>query len=146
LVRSDGTSAYFPEIRRGDLIVNPQILSTDVTLGLNLALAESLKGAALPLSKGPFTLAISDPADTVQVNPGSADQTTPTNFVANGTGNLGTFTIIVTDTSVTPPLVSNIVSVDVVAPAPPPPPPPPVPDTLTASVVANATPFVAPAA
>jgi hypothetical protein len=144
LVRADGLSPYFPRIRKGELFVNPQILVTDITLGLNLTLAESLKGASFPLTKGPFTLQLSDPANTVQVNEGSADQTTPTNFVANGTGNLGTFTFTVTDTSVTPPLVSNIVSVDVVAAAPPP--PPAQPDTLTAGVVANTVPFVPPPA
>ncbi len=97
--------------------------------GLNLVLAESAKGAAIPLSAGPFTLAIQDPANTVTVTPGSADQTTPTNFKPNGTGNVGTVTVVVTDTSVTPNLVSAPASFDVVAPVVT----PPVPDTLTAS-------------
>lgn len=107
-----------------------QILSTD-TVGLNLALVESQKGVTLPLSKGPFAVDVSDPSNTVTVTAGSADQTTPTNFKANGSGATGTVTVTVTDTGQTPPLVSAPASFDVVAPAPP----PPVPDTLTASFV-----------
>lgn len=105
-----------------------QILSNDPK-GLNAALAETAKGAAVPLSKGPFTFAIQDPANTCTINPGTPDQTTPLNFVPNGSGAVGTVTFTVTDTSVDPPLVSNQVSFDVVAP------PPPVPDALIASVV-----------
>lgn len=105
-----------------------QIFSND-TKGLNAALAETEKGVAIPLSKGPFTFNIQDPANTVTVTPGSPDQTTPTNFKPNGTGNVGTVTFTVTDTSVTPPLVSNMVSFDVVAPVVA------VPDALVASVV-----------
>jgi hypothetical protein len=104
-----------------------QIFSDDKK-GLNVALAETEKGNPIPLSKGPFTFAISDPANTVTVTPGSPDQTTPLNFTPNG-GNVGTVTFTVTDTSVAPPLVSNTVSFDVVAPAAP------VPDALIASVV-----------
>ena len=109
-----------------------QIFSNDLK-GLNLVLAESLAGSVLPLSKGPFTLVVTDPNNTVLVTPGSADQTTPTNFKPNGSGAVGTVTVVVTDTSVTPPLVSAPASFDVIAPAPPP--PPPVPDTLIASFV-----------
>jgi hypothetical protein len=107
-----------------------QIFSNDPK-GLNLALAETNKGAPVPLSKGPFTIQISDPNGTVTVKAGSADQTTPTNFLPNGSGAIGTVTVIVTDTSVTPPLVSAPASFDVVAPVPP----PPVPDALLASFV-----------
>ena len=108
-----------------------QIFSNDPK-GLAVALAETRQGVALPLSKGPFTFSIQDPNTTCTVIPGTPDQTTPLIFKPNGSGATGTVTFTVTDTSVTPPLVSNTVSFDVVAP---PPPPPPVPDTLTASVV-----------
>ncbi len=103
-----------------------QIVSNDAK-GLNLVLAESAKGVAVPLSKGPFTVAVTDPNNTVLVTPGSADQTTPTNFKPNGTGAVGTVSVVVTDQSQTPPLVSAPATFDVVAPAPT------VPDTLTAS-------------
>ncbi len=105
-----------------------QIFSNDPK-GLNLVLAETAAGVAVPLSKGPFTLTITDPANTVAVTPGSADQTTPTNFKPNGSGAVGTVTVVVTDTSVTPPLVSAPASFDVVAPVVV----PPVPDALVAS-------------
>jgi hypothetical protein len=107
-----------------------QIFSND-TKGLNLVLAETAKGAALPLSAGPFTVAVQDPANTCNVTPGSADQTTSTNFKPNGSGAVGTVTVIVTDTSQNPPLVSAPASFDVVPPVVV----PPVPDTLTASFV-----------
>jgi hypothetical protein len=109
----------------GELVM--QIVSND-TKGLNLVLAETAKGVAVPLSKGPFTLAITDPNNTVLVTPGSADQTTPTNFKPNGTGAVGTVSVVVTDTSVTPNLVSAPATFDVVTPVA-------VPDTLTASFV-----------
>lgn len=109
--------------------MNPQILS-NATKGLVLALAESAKGVALPLSKGPFQVDVQDPGNTSTITPGSADQTTPTIFRANGTGNTGTVTVTVTDTSQTPHLVASPVSYDVVAPAPP----PVVPDALVASL------------
>jgi hypothetical protein len=92
-----------------------QIFSNDPK-GLNLALAETLKGAPVPLSKGPFAVAISDPNNTIKVTPGSADQTTPDNYKPNGSGALGTVTVTVTDNAQTPPLVSAPVSFDVVAP------------------------------
>jgi hypothetical protein len=102
-----------------------QIVSNDAK-GLNLVLAETAKGVAVLLSKGPFTLAVADPANTVTVTQGSGDQTTPTNFKPNGTGAVGTVTVVVTDTSQTPPLVSAPASFDVVAPVT-------VPDALVAS-------------
>jgi len=105
-----------------------QIVSNDAK-GLNLVLAESAKGAPLPLSKGPFTVDVTDPNNTVTVTPGSPDQTTPTNFKPNGTGAVGTVSVVVTDTSLTPPLVSAPATFDVVAPAAT------VPDTLVASFV-----------
>lgn len=105
-----------------------QIFSNDPK-GLNAALAETSKGAAIPLSKGPFTFDVQDPNKTCLVTPGSPDQTVPLNFKPNGSGATGTVTFTVTDTSVTPPLVSNQVSFDVVAPAAA------VPDALVASVV-----------
>jgi len=108
-----------------------QINSNDLK-GLNLALAESAKGQPFPLTAGPFTLDVQDPNNTVIVTPGSADQTTPTNFKPNGTGAVGTVTVVVTDNSQTPPLVSAPASFDVVAPVVP---PPTVPDTLIASFV-----------
>jgi hypothetical protein len=115
----------------GELVM--QILSND-TKGLNLVLAETAAGVAVPLSKGPFTLAVTDPGvdpngqnGIITVTPGSADQTTPTNFKPSGNGKTGTITVVVTDTSTTPPLVSAPATFDVVAPAPP------VPDALVAS-------------
>lgn len=107
-----------------------QILSTD-TKGLNLAIAETLAatGEVFP-SAGPFQVDVTDPAGAVTVTPGSADQTTPTNFKASGTNAVGTVTVKVTDTS------NNLVgsgSFDVVAPAPP-----PQADTLTVGFVAAA--------
>jgi hypothetical protein len=109
-------------------IVN-QLVATD-TVGINLLLGELLKGAAFPLSKGPFTVAVADPQNTgVVVTAGSADQTSPTNFKGTAAGlALGEVTVTVTDESQTPPLV-GVGSFAVVAPAPPP--PPPGPDTLT---------------
>ncbi len=108
-----------------------QIFSND-TKGLNLVLAETAKGVAIALSKGPFTIDVQDPANTCTFTPGSADQTTPANWKPNGSGAVGTVTVTVTDTSVTPPLAAAPISFDVVAPAPP---PPPVPDALIASFV-----------
>jgi len=102
-------------------------INSDDLKGLNLVLAETAAGAAVPLSKGPFTVAVTDPNNTVTVTPGSADQTTPTNFKPNGSGAVGTVSVVVTDTSTTPPLVSAPATFDVVAPAPP------VPDALVAS-------------
>lgn len=110
-----------------------QVFAND-TKGLNLALVESLAGQQLPLSKGPFSVAVQDSnaAGSVAVTAGSDDQTTPTNFKPNGTGALGTITAIVTDLGQTPPLVAAPISFDIVAPVVP---PPQVPDTLTASFV-----------
>lgn len=108
-----------------------QIFSNDPK-GLNLVLAESAKGAAVPLSAGPFTVAVTDPNNTVTVTPGSADQTSPTNFKPNGSGAVGTVTVVVTDAGQNPPLASAPASFDVVAPVVT----PPAPDTLTASFVA----------
>lgn len=108
-----------------------QIFSND-TKGLNLALAETANGMAIPLSKGPFVIVIDDPNKAIDPNgfiPGTPDQTTPANFKPNGTGAVGTVTVTVTDTSVTPPLAAAPVSFDVVAPHAP------VPDTLVASFV-----------
>jgi hypothetical protein len=105
-----------------------QIFSNDLK-GLNLALVESSKGVQIPLSKGPFTLAVTDPGNTVQVTRVSNDEVVPTNFKPNGTGSVGTVTVVATDTSVTPPLVAAPVSFDVVAPVAA------APDLLVASLV-----------
>jgi hypothetical protein len=102
-----------------------QIFSND-TVGLKLVLSETHAGTPVPLTKGPFTVAVTDPNNTVTVTPGSPDQTTPTKFVPNGTGAVGTVTVVVTDTSTTPPLVSPPASFDVVAPVV-------TPDAITAS-------------
>lgn len=120
-------------------IVN-QLVATD-QVGINLLLAELLKGASLPLSAGPFTVAVADPQNTgVVVTPGSADQTTPTNFKGTAAGlALGEVTVTVTDTSQTPPLV-GVGSFAVVAAAPP---PPPVPDTLQVQFTPAAPPAAA---
>jgi hypothetical protein len=107
-----------------------QIFSND-TVGVNLLLAESAAGVQLALTKGPFSVAVDDPGNTVTVTPGSDDQTTPTKFKPNGSGATGTVTVTVTDMSQTPPLVGKA-SFDVVAP---PPPPPQTPDTLAVSFV-----------
>jgi hypothetical protein len=72
---------------------------------------------------------VTDPSGVITVTPGSADQSTPTNFKPNGTAAVGTVTAKVTDTS------NGLVgsgSFDVVAPAPP---PPPGPDTLVVGFV-----------
>lgn len=100
-----------------------QIVSND-TKGLLLVLAESSKGVAVPLSKGPFAVDVQDPNNTITMTPGSDDQSTPSKFVPNGSAATGTVTVKVTDTS------NGLVgsgSFDVVAA----PPPPPTPDTLT---------------
>jgi hypothetical protein len=94
-----------------------QLLSNDA-VGINLALAESAAGVAVPLSKGPFAVAVQDPANTVTVTPGSADQTTPTNFKANGSGATGVVTVTVTDQSNG---LVGVASFNVLAPPPPPP-------------------------
>ena len=109
------------------VIVN-QLVATD-TVGINLLISELLKGAAFPLTAGPFTVAVADPQNTgVIVTQGSADNTTPTNFKGTAAGlGLGEVTVTVTDESQTPPLV-GVGSFQVVAAAPPP--PPPAPDTL----------------
>jgi hypothetical protein len=107
---------------------NVQIFSNDPK-GLNLALVESAKGVQIPLSKGPFTLAVQDPANTVNVTRTGTDEVVPTNFKPNGTGNVGTVTVVVTDTSVNPALVAAPISFDVVAPVAN------VPDSLVASFV-----------
>jgi hypothetical protein len=116
---------FFLHLERclGELVM--QIFSNDAK-GLNLVLAETAKGVPVPLSKGPFTLQVTDPGNTITVTPGTPDQTTPTNFKPNGTGAVGTVTVVVTDTSFNPPLVSAPASFDVVAPVA-------VADTLTAS-------------
>jgi hypothetical protein len=95
--------------------------------GLDLVLAETSKGVPVPLSAGPFNVAVQDPANTITVIAGTPDQKTPTQFKPNGTGNVGTVTVTVTDTAQTPPLVSSPATFDVVAP------PPPAPDALAAS-------------
>jgi hypothetical protein len=106
--------------------ITMQIFSND-TKGLDLVLAETAKGAAVPLSKGPFQVGVQDPGNAITVIAGTPDQATPTLFKPNGTGAVGTVTVVVTDTSQTPPLASAPASFDVVAP------PPPAADTLTAS-------------
>lgn len=119
-----------------------QLVSND-TVGLNLVLAESAAGQPVALGAGPFSVQMDDPANTVIKTDGSADQTTPTNFKANGTGNTGTVTVTVTDAQF------NLVgkgSFDVVAPPPPPPPPPPTPDTLTVAFTPATPAAAAPAA
>lgn len=105
-----------------------QIFSNDPK-GLNLALVESAKGVQIPLSKGPFTVDVQDPANTITVTRVGTDEVVPTNFKPNGSGATGTVTITVTDTSVTPPLAAAPISFDVVAPAVA------VPDSLVASLV-----------
>lgn len=97
-----------------------QLLSND-TKGIDLVLVESAAGVEVALSKGPFAIAVDDPAGTITYTPGSDDQATPSNFKANGSGATGTVKVTVTDQS------NNLVgtgSFDVVAPTPPPPPPP----------------------
>jgi hypothetical protein len=124
-------------LRGGTNHMPPQIVNQLVandTNGIYLLVAETLKGAAIPLSKGPFTVAVDDSANTgVVVVPGSPDLTTPPIFKAPATGSLasGQVNVTVTDTSVTPP-ISTTVSFQVVQPAPPPPPPPTGPDAISA--------------
>ena len=107
-----------------------QILSND-TKGLNLKLVEdvSATGEIIP-SVGPFQVDVFDAASTITVTPGSPNQATPTNFKPNGSGNAGTITVKVTDTSNG--LVGSA-TFDVVAPAPPT--PSPKADRLTVAFV-----------
>jgi hypothetical protein len=118
----------FIEVARG--VLTMKIFSNDPK-GLNLTLQEILQasGQQFPLTKGPFQVDVTDPSGVITVTPGSADQSTPTNFKPNGTAAVGTVTAKVTDTS------NGLVgsgSFDVVAPAPP---PPPGPDTLVVGFV-----------
>jgi hypothetical protein len=108
-------------------VIVAQLLATD-TVGINLLLTEMTKGVIDPLSAGPFEVAVADPQNTgVVVTPGSADQTTPTNFKGTAAGlTAGEVTVTVTDTSQNPPLVGVGTFAVIAAP----PPPPPGPDTL----------------
>lgn len=90
-------------------------LLSNAIIALLLVLAESAKGNPIKLSAGPFTVATSDPNNTVTNTPGSADQTTPDSWLPNGTGNTGTVEVTVTDEGQTPPLV-GVGSFNVVAP------------------------------
>jgi hypothetical protein len=119
-------------------VIVAQLLSNDL-VGINLLLTELSKGAVVPLSKGPFTVAVQDLSNTVSYTPGSADETTPDNFKANGTGNTGLVTVTVTDTSQTPPLF-GVGTFNVVAP------PPAVPDTLEVQFTPATPPVVQAAA
>lgn len=111
------------------------------TVGLVLVLAETKAGAPFPLGAGPFLVKVDDPGGTIAVTDGTPDQTTPTAFKLNGTGNVGTVTVTVTDEQF------NLVgtgSFDVGAAPPPPPPPPPAPDALSMSfAVPGSAPVVA---
>jgi hypothetical protein len=126
-------------LRGGTNHMPPQIVNQLVandTNGIYLLVAETLKGEAIPLSKGPFTVNVDDSAKTgVVVVPGSPDLTTPPIFKAPPAPALladGQVNVTVTDTSVTPP-ISATASFQVVQPAPPPPPPPPTgPDAISA--------------
>jgi len=108
-----------------------QLLTNDLK-GFNLTILETLaaSGQVFP-SAGPFQVDVQDPANTVTVTAGTPDQTTPTNFKANGSNAIGTVTVKVTDTSNG---LVGTASFDVVAP--PPPPPPVKADTLTVGFVA----------
>ena len=115
------------------------------TVGLFLVLAETKAGAPFPLGAGPFNVVVADPNNTVAVTAGTPDQKTPTAFKLNGTNNVGTVTVTVTDEQF------NLVgegSFDVAAAItpPPPPPPPPAPDALSVSFAAPAAAAAAPAA
>jgi len=112
-------------------------IPADSTKGLVLTLAEirASDGKVYPLTAGPFQVDVQDPAGTVDIVPGSADQTTPTIFHPNGTKTAGTVTVKVTDTSNG---LSGTASFDVTAVAPPPPPPADVPDTLNVDFVPEA--------
>lgn len=100
-----------------EIVMNPQLLTTD-TKGFVLGITEirSSDGAVAPRSSGPFAITVTQDADkpVVTVTEGSPDQTTPDIFRPNGTGNTGTVTIDVTDTSNN---LSALISFDVVAPA-----------------------------
>ncbi len=110
-----------------------QILA-NAAKGLVLGILETLKatGQEFP-SAGPFQVDVTDPAGTINVVPGTPDQKTAEIFRANGSGNVGTVTVKVTDTSNG---LSGSATFDVVAP--PPPPPPAAPDTLTVSFTPEA--------
>jgi len=112
------------------------------TVGLILVLAETKAGAPFALGVGPFLVKVDDPGGTVAVTDGTPDQKTPTAFKLNGSGNVGTVTVTVTDEQF------NLVgtgSFDVVAAPPPPPPPPPPagPDALSVSFAVPGAPVQA---
>jgi hypothetical protein len=137
LLRTEASIRRFQEhisiIIEGHM-ANKQLLA-NATKGFVLTLAESFVPAdgsapqSFPLTAGPFTVDVQDPASTIAVVPGTPDQKTPTIFRPNGTLAVGTVTVNVTDTSNG---LKGSVSFDVVAPAPPP--PPPAPNTLAVDV------------
>jgi hypothetical protein len=103
------------------------ILTTDTTKGAFVAIAETDANGNPVSSSGPFAITVSDPSNVAKVTPGSPDNTTPTRIVANGSNNVGSVSVSVTDKS------NNAVgtaSLSVAAPPPPPPTP-----TLTVTFV-----------
>lgn len=107
-----------------------QIFNND-PLGAFVIFAETLpdaQGNPQPVASiGPFAITVNDPNSLVVVTPGSADNTTPTRIVGNGSG-VGSVDVTVTDQSNT---AVGKATLQIVAPAPP---PPPVP-TLTVGFV-----------
>jgi hypothetical protein len=74
-----------------------QLLSNDTTVGVSLLLAEALKGVAVPLSPGPFSVSISDPSGAVDTVANAPDYSTPFQLKANGSGAVGIVTLTVVD-------------------------------------------------
>jgi hypothetical protein len=101
-----------------------QIFNNDPK-GAFVSIAETNADGSAFASSGPFAIKVDDPNNLVAVTPGSADNTTPTRIVGNGSG-AGSVDVTVKDTS------NNAVgkaTLQVLAP-----PPPPVP-TLTVGFV-----------
>jgi hypothetical protein len=100
-----------------------QIFNND-PLGAFVTIAETLPDASgnpQPVaSSGPFAITVDDPNKLVNVTAGSADNTTPTRIVGNGSG-VGSVDVTVTDQSNT---AVGKATLQIVAPTPPPPPVP----------------------
>jgi hypothetical protein len=105
-----------------------QIVNNDPK-GAFVQIVETDANGNVVASSGPFAIEVVDQTPPITtVTPGSADNTTPTRIVGNGTG-VGQVTVNVTDQSNG---AKGSSVLQVVAPAPPPPPPVP---TLTVSFV-----------
>lgn len=117
--------SIFPEREGVSIRMITQIVNNDPK-GAFVQIVETDASGNVVASSGPFQIQVVDPSSLTTVTPGSADNTTPTRIVGNGSG-VGSVTVNVADTSNK--AVGSAV-LQVVAPVPP----PPVP-TLTVSFV-----------